>query len=180
MDSKEKGSYEGWNEVWKGQAAQGNINRNFCPDSPATLGQFWQKGYAIDLLNLIKGKNYSRFCELGSGRGTTSMHLSYHGNTDITLVDLAEDGLEIAKASFAAYKLPIPNIVVANVENTPLPSDSFDCIYNIGLLEHFEDPRPTLMEAFRLLKKDGMIFMPIVPELPAHKSFAHRLFFNPI
>ena len=56
----------------------------------------------------------------------------------------------------------------------------FDCIYNIGLLEHFENPAPTMEEAFRLLKPGGLIFMPIVPAMPYRKSIFARLLFNPV
>lgn len=180
MESKDKGSFEGWNEVWKSENDKAQINPYFDRGEPKTINSFWQQGYARDLLNLIKDKGYTKFCELGSGRGTTSMYLSDAGYEDITMVDLADQGFEVAKISFPHYNLKAPKMVLANVENTGLDSESFDCIYNIGLLEHFEDPSLTLKEAYRLLKPGGMIFMPIVPTMPLRKTYLLRLFFNPI
>lgn len=180
MESKDKGSFEGWNEVWKSENEKALINPYFDRSEPKTINSFWQQGYARDLLNLIKDKGYTKFCELGSGRGTTSMYLSDAGYEDITMVDLADQGFEVAKISFPHYNLKTPKMVLANVENTGLDSESFDCIYNIGLLEHFEDPTLTLKEAYRLLKPGGMIFMPIVPTMPLSKTYLLRLFFNPI
>lgn len=180
MNSKTQGSYHGWDEVWKGEKDNNQLNSNFTREKPKTIYQFWQKAYAHDLLNLIHNKKYQNFCELGSGRGTTSMYLSDAGYNDITMVDLSENGFKIAKNSFFKHGLKEPKFILADVENTGLSSDSFDCLYNIGLLEHFEDPSKTLQEAYRLLRKGGMIFMPIVPKLPFKKSIISRIFFNPV
>lgn len=179
-NTKEKGSYEGWNAVWSEQSKEDQLNPLYTQKQPETIYQFWQRAYANDLLNLIEGKGYQRFCELGSGRGTTSMYLAENGYTDITMVDLAEEGFKVARHSFAHYGFPQPKMVLSNVEQTDLPSNHYDCIYNIGLLEHFEDPRPTLEESFRLLKTNGLIFMPIVPDMPYSKSLLSRVLFNPI
>lgn len=180
MESKTKGSFEGWNEVWSAQSEEELSNPMYTESAPSTIYQFWQKGYANDLLALIKDKNYRSFCELGSGRGTTTMYLAQAGYDDLTMVDLAQQGFEIAQYSFKKYKLPMPKMVLENIEQTSLTDQAFDCIYNIGLLEHFDDPRPTLAESFRLLKPGGIIYMPIVPEQPVYKSIAQRLLFNPL
>lgn len=180
MESKTKGSFEGWNEVWSTQSQEKVLNPMYTESTPKNIYEFWQKGYAEDLLALIKNKNYTSFCELGSGRGTTTMYLAKAGYTDLTMVDLAEQGFNVARHSFEHYKLPVPNMLLQNVEQTNIEAERFDCIYNIGLLEHFDDPKPTLAESFRLLKKGGMIFKPIVPVQPLYKSFFQRLFFNPL
>lgn len=180
MESKTKGSFDGWNEVWTSQSEQELLNPMYTEQTPETIYQFWQKAYSNDLLALIKDKNYQSFCELGSGRGTTTMYLAKAGYHDLTMVDLAEQGFEVAKYSFEKYGLPKPKMILQDVENTSIPAESFDCVYNIGLLEHFDDPAPTLRESFRLLKKGGMIYMPIVPEQPLYKSIFQRLLFNPV
>ncbi|MEM8528904.1 MAG: class I SAM-dependent methyltransferase [Bacteroidota bacterium] len=177
---KAQGSYEGWNDIWDAQSKQGELNPMYTESTPQTIYQFWQNAYANDLLSLIGEKNYSSFRELGAGRGTTSMYLSKNGYHDVTMVDLAEEGFKVATYSFKYFNLPKPKMLLANVEQTGLEEEFFDCIYNIGLLEHFENPAPTLVENYRLLKKDGLIFMPIVPALPFSKSLLARIFFNPI
>lgn len=179
-NSKEKGSFEAWNSIWQSQSSSGIINKNFTLTAPQSIYQFWQKVYALDLIDLIKDRNYKKFCELGAGRGTTTMYLAQEGYSDLTMVDLAKEGFEIAANSFSHYGLKQPQMILADVEKSGLPYDSYDCIYNIGLLEHFIDPSKTLQEAYNLLSKKGIIFMPIVPELPLSKSLMHRILFNPI
>lgn len=177
---REKGSYLEWDQIWSRQSSADPLNPMYTESDPTTIFQFWQRAYANDLYNLIKDKGYTSFCELGSGRGTTSMYLAKRGYGDITLVDLSEQAFKVASHSFHHYNLARPRMLLADVEHTGLNSESFDCIYNIGLLEHFEDPKPALLESFRLLKNDGLIFMPIVPKLPFSRSIIHRIFFNPL
>lgn len=178
--NKMKGGYDVWNKTWSKQAEKSLLNSLFTINSPSNIYQFWQRGYANDLLNLIRENKYTSFCELGAGKGTTSMYIAQNGYSNISMVDLAEEGFKIAKYSFKYYNLPEPRMILADVENTSLPGESYDCIYNIGLLEHFEDPSKTLKESYRLLKKGGIIFMPIIPKLPFSKSLIARILFNPI
>jgi ubiquinone/menaquinone biosynthesis C-methylase UbiE len=176
-----QGSHNRWNDIW---VENKNINNDntclFTKGKTANILEFWQRGYANDILKIVKKRNLAKFCELGSGRATTSTYLAYNGYHDVTLVDLAEAGLNQALENFEKHKLPKPKTVLANVEKTNLADSTYDCIYNIGLLEHFEDPYLTLVEAYRLLKDDGIIFMPIVPSLPFEKSLFLRFFFNPL
>ena len=62
---------------------------------------------------------------------------------------------------------------------TGLPGGSFDCVFSIGLLEHFDDPRPVLAEALRLLAPGGLLFMVIVPERSEGIKWLVRMFFCP-
>ncbi len=180
MDSKTEGSYEGWNEIWTDQSSENILNPMYTEESPENIYQFWQKAYALDLIKLVKEKSFNSFCELGSGRGTTTMYLAKEGYKDLTMVDLAEQGFNVAKYSFDHYNLHQPTMILENVENTSLEDNRFDCVYNIGLLEHFDNPSPTLEESHRILKDGGMIFMPIVPIQPIYKSFFQLLLFNPL
>ncbi len=181
MDAKNTGSFEGWDHAWDDFAvANDDKGQVFIRAArPVAFYQFWQFHYAKDLFELIKERNYKSFLELGSGRGTTSMYLTQGGYSDITMVDLAKNAFVLAQQNYTREQLALPKMILGNVENTSLESDSYDCIYNIGLLEHFENPAPTLAEAYRLLREGGMIFMPIVPDMPYSKSIFQRIFLNP-
>lgn len=176
-----EGNPQEWDTVWKSDKE--NISDEvqlFTRGKIKNIRQLWQRCYFNDLFSLVKDRNYNSFLELGSGRGTTSLYLMNSGYTNITMVDLAPEAFKLAKKLFENANLPVPNLILSDVRETQLPDESYDCIYNIGLLEHFRDPEPVLKEAYRLLKPGGLIFMVIIPEYPISRSIPLRLFLNPI
>jgi len=175
------GSAQEWDAIWKEVGTKGNSRaKAFTRSNPKDIFQFWQRCYFEDLVLTMKPQPSWAFLELASGRGTTSMYLVSYGFHDVTMLDLSDTALEQAKTNFASENLPLPSMVVGNAEATGLPADSFDCIFNIGVLEHFEDPTKILAEALRLLKPGGKVFMPIVPTMPFSHSILCRLFLNPV
>jgi ubiquinone/menaquinone biosynthesis C-methylase UbiE len=101
-------------------------------------------------------------------------------NCDVTLVDLAPAGLELAVRNFERCGFRQPRALVADARDTGLPSSEYDCVYNIGLLEHFADPVPVLREALRLLKPQALLFMVIIPEGSPWRAAPIRLACNPV
>tara|TARA_B100001142_G_C14314863_1_gene648085 strand:+ start:330 stop:1193 length:864 start_codon:yes stop_codon:yes gene_type:complete len=114
---------------------------------------------------LSKEKQYSgkkRVMEIGCGRGSLSCYFSDAGY-DCTLVDLSEKVIDLAKNIFEQNNLSA-NFLVGDANNLKIPDNSFDVIYSIGLLEHFEDIETPIKEQMRVLEKGGVWFGYIVPE----------------
>lgn len=175
-----EGSSRIWDALWKKSLDRSRLPPClFTRGKTRTLIEFWQRTYARDLLTLIKDKNYKDFIELGSGRGTTSMYLADAAYDQITLVDLSAEARELATLNFNRFQLTYKDFILADVRHTPLPGDSFDCIYNIGLLEHFTNPTEIFSEAYRLLRKEGLLFMVVFPDIKSKSSYLLRLLFNP-
>lgn len=175
------GNFEEWNRIWKAGDDDGSESGMlFTKEKPKDLRQFWQKCYFTDLQGLIKDKNYTKFLEQGAGRGTTSMYLTSAGAEEVHMLDLAPEGFKLAKTFFTRNNLKLPEFIMADVRDTGLKDNTYDCIYNIGLLEHFEDPEPVLREAYRLLRPGGMIFMVVVPEVVFKNSLYQRILLNPV
>jgi ubiquinone/menaquinone biosynthesis C-methylase UbiE len=175
------GSAREWDAVWKTLDETANSrSKLFTRTSPKTMYEFWQLCYFEDLLKTTCPQPNWELLELASGRGTTSMYLASRGFENITLLDLSGTALEQAKKNFASEGLREPKTIVGDAVTTGLPGNSFDLIYNIGVLEHFEDPSRILAESLRLLKPGGSIFMPIVPEMPYLNSAVCRTFLNPL
>jgi ubiquinone/menaquinone biosynthesis C-methylase UbiE len=178
---KSEGSADIWNLIWNKLKDSNQSDKClFTLNTPMTLYQFWQKAYATDLLILLRNSNYVDFLELGAGRATTSMYLNQSGKNNITLIDLSEQAKMTAVENFAAYNLSFNNYLLTDVRQTGLNEETFDCIYNIGLLEHFDQPLDVLRESYRLLRKGGMIFMPVFPDYQSGHSRLLRFFLNPV
>lgn len=172
------GDWQEWDAIWS-RIESDDRRVLFTRGAPTTLTQLWQRAYFDDLWALTAHVRDAPFLELGSGRGTTSMYLASR-RRDVTLVDLARAGLDLAGRNFRAFGLPAPRLHVADARDTGLPAGRYGCVYNIGLLEHFDDPVPVLQEALRLLQPTGLLFMVIVPERSPWCALPVRLALNPI
>ena len=173
------GSVKEWDTIWSKYSGDHDRSILFTRGIPRNIYQFWQRCYFEDLLKLVKPQPDWKLLELASGRATTSTYLASRGFHHITLLDLSETALQQARKNFAREQLPEPETVVGDAEATGLPANHYDLIYNIGVLEHFEDPSKILSESFRILKPGGAIFMPIVPDMPYRHSVLCRLLLNP-
>ena len=103
-----------------------------------------------------------RVMEIGCGRGSLSCYFSDAGY-DCTLVDLSESVLEVAEKIFSNNHLDA-KFLVGDANDLEIPDNSFDVIYSIGLLEHFDDIETTLKEQMRVLADGGIWFGYIVPK----------------
>jgi SAM-dependent methyltransferase len=67
-------------------------------------------------------------------------------------------GVELSRqmASYAREELGLPDVRAGSLESQDLPEQSFDVITFWDVIEHLEDPRPSLARAARLLKPDGI------------------------
>ncbi len=166
-----------WNSAWS--SLDGDRVQLFTRRAPRSLYQFWHRCYADDLWPLVaQSAGAGRYLEVGSGRGTTSMYLASRG-CDVTLLDYAPNGLRLARDNFAREGLPEPCLLMADARATGLESDQYDCVYSLGLLEHFEDPLPVLREMVRLLKPGGWLYALVIPERPASARFLTYGLFAP-
>lgn len=81
---------------------------------------------------------------------------------------------------FASYPLSIPiNFVGGYAEFLPFQDDSFDVINMRSCIDHFFNPEIALLEAFRVLKKEGQLIIGLTLEGRSWKSMIKE-FVRPI
>lgn len=99
-----------------------------------------------------------RFVEAGSGTSQTSVMLKKHKREYIA-VDISEKALAEAKKISQISKT-----VKADINDMPFSNDSIDGIWNLGVMEHFNEAqlRIILKEFSRILKKGryAVLFWP--------------------
>lgn len=91
--------------------------------------------------------------EIGVGMGADYLEWLKAG-ANATGVDLSSASLQQARsrcdlAGFSA------DLQVADAENLPFPSDSFDVVYSYGVMHHSPDTTRCISEAWRVLKPGG-------------------------
>jgi ubiquinone/menaquinone biosynthesis C-methylase UbiE len=107
-------------------------------------------------------KNGKKVLEVGCGRGSLSCYFS-DADYDCTLLDLSESVINIAKRIFESNSLKA-KFMVGDANKLEIPDNSFDVVFSIGLLEHFEDIENVLSEQIRVLNTGGIWFGYIVPK----------------
>lgn len=106
-------------------------------------------------------KNNGKCLEIGCGRGSLSSYFADDGWTT-DLLDGSEKILNVAKKIFQKNNHKA-NFFQADAENLPLMSNTYDLVFSIGLLEHFENPEKVISEHYRVTKPGGWVIMYIVP-----------------
>lgn len=103
-----------------------------------------------------------RFLEVGCGRGSLGAFFAEAGYA-VHLLDTAADALEAARVNFERDQLKA-TYTVGDALAMPYPDGMFNVVGSIGLLEHFEDIERPIAEQYRVLAKDGVLLVYVVPE----------------
>ncbi len=130
-----------------------------------------QVDYLANFQHLIKcfgNPKGKRFLEVGSGTGQGSAYLASKGGI-VYLIDISKKSLEFSRRYFAFRKLPV-KLYQQNAFSMKFPAGSFDCVWNGGVIEHFDDKDKVLMlkKMWKLVKPGGkiLITVPNAHDLP--------------
>ena len=107
----------------------------------------------------IKYNNFETLLDLGCGNGRDSLFFASEG-LNVTSVDFSESGIKKLNELSKEKGLKI-NTIQTDIRKINFPDDSFDVIYAHLILHYFNDEVTTKIfeKLFRILKKDGLIFI---------------------
>lgn len=101
--------------------------------------------------------------EVGCGRGGTLLNLAGLG-ASVKGLDYSDQALGICQRLRNSKGLnDRAEFVQGDARLLPFRANSFDLVYSVGLIEHFEEPSPLLREQERVLKPGG-VFIVQVPQ----------------
>jgi ubiquinone/menaquinone biosynthesis C-methylase UbiE len=106
----------------------------------------------LSYLEVIKLPRHSNILDLGCGDGETMQYLYKEGFSNIYGVEYS-----FANLTLAPFRGKVPN---ADGCILPFRSESFDCVYIIGVLHHLPNPTAVLSlakEVQRVLKSNGTL-----------------------
>lgn len=115
--------------------------------------------------------------DIGSGPGRYSIELA-KGGYRITLVDLSEASLDLAKDKAAEANVKFQKVMQQDATDLSIiPDNSFDGVLLFGPLYHLLDEdqrRQAILEAIRVLKHGGPLFATFITRFAPFRDSASR------
>lgn len=145
-----------WDTYWQRTATTGYVNY-----TPELLS-------AICTVMDIEGR---RILEVGSGTGGNASWLAQKG-AEVHMVDLSLPALQISARTFEQKGLK-SRLTRADAHCLPYPDEYFDLVFHQGLLEHFADPSPLLVEQWRVLRKGGFLVVDVPQRYSLYTIYKH-------
>jgi ubiquinone/menaquinone biosynthesis C-methylase UbiE len=135
-----------------------------------------EKGYfdrasRIMFDKFLPGLNNKEILDVGCGLGMMMEYFSKQGNEVV--------GIDIAPRVVKENRRRGLTVVEADARNLPFVDESFDLVYSLGVIEHFEETQQALQEQVRTCKPGGVV-VAVVPFLSTPYCWAgilyHRIF----
>jgi len=136
---------EHWESYWKGHqdldrtySTGGRLAREILRDGP------------------VSGR---RVLEVGAGSGRDALALAAEGAM-VVVLDYSPASLALVQRQSREHGRPV-HAVRADALAMPFRDGSFDVVFHQGLLEHFRDPRPLLVENARITASGGRVVVDV-------------------
>jgi ubiquinone/menaquinone biosynthesis C-methylase UbiE len=104
-------------------------------------------------------KKDMKVIEIGAGSGATSLKLTEY-DTNVTCLDYSQNAINLISKNSKNLGTKI-NVVRGDAFKLPFEDKSFDICFHQGLIEHFRDPAPMIMEQKRILKENGLLLVQV-------------------
>jgi ubiquinone/menaquinone biosynthesis C-methylase UbiE len=118
-----------------------------------------------------------RCLEIGCGNGFGARLIAEaFSPSAIAATDIDPRMLRLARRKLDAWGMPQVRVHAADAQHLPYSSESFDGVFNFGIIHHLEDWQNGVREVARVLKPGGgFYFEEIYPPLYANPLFKHLL-----
>lgn len=150
----------------------------------AHWSRFWRDRSEIDEVYTTEGRVVDqilaegpvqgrRVLEVGAGSGRDSVALAEARGVAFVL-DYSMASLGVARA-VAARSGSRVHLIRADALNLPFRDGAFDVVFHQGLLEHFRDPMPLLVENVRVLAGRGLLLVDVPQRFHLYTVLKHVL-----
>ena len=113
----------------------------------------WLLNSQKKILNKIPLNNKYKILDVGCGTGNSLNFLYRKGFRSLYGVDLSPNMINKAKLNNKN------KLFIASVEKLPFKSNFFDIVICTEAFHHFPNPKKSITEMFRVLKKGGLLYL---------------------
>jgi len=118
-----------------------------------------------EVMKLLPTNKNSLILEAGCGTGKWLLHFKEKGYKNLIGLDFSEIALRKIRENDKAVLL-----IKADIRKLPIKNNTFDLIFSFGVIEHFKEPQTLVDEMYRVLKRNGKLFL-TTPNLFALHTF---------
>lgn len=143
---------DNWSKIFQSELENTN-DRKFS--------SFWWRDYYEEISNYIDEimfKNgFNKILEAGSGSGKATILLDKSFSK--TLLDISPVALKYAKYLANKFEAGNINFIEGNILSMPLKDNSFNFVWNIGVIEHynFDSIKSIIREMIRVCSENGIV-----------------------
>jgi len=138
-----------WDRFWEGETGGDSGIQKII----SKFRKHFDNEYLKRIITLKPSPN-GKILEVGCGTAQCTHKLSEKGYNSFAM--------DYSPQARIFWNQEAAHFLIADGFHIPFKSDSFELVWNAGVLEHFTDPQPMLKEMIRVCKPDGMVFI-IVP-----------------
>lgn len=160
MSSRADEVAETWKQHWEQSdmrpdaSLRGKLIRRYL----TAVGGFASMRHVLGIVERVVGELRGKtLLDAGAGTGLNSLPLAARGAC-VTLLDIAPPALAIARTYFEEQSLSA-EYVEGSIFAMPFADETFDVVWNTGVIEHFEpeERRRAVNEMLRVTKPDGVV-----------------------
>jgi len=112
------------------------------------------------LFKLYLPKGNKKILEIGCAKGKNLIYFSQDFGYQLHGIDYSEHGAMSAKQNLKIAGLDA-DIRCEDMYHTTFEPESFDVVYSMGLIEHFDNPSGAIDAHLKLLKKEGILILTV-------------------
>lgn len=153
---------QNWDEYWHGHNRGGQAMYD-------AIAVFYRRFIVSRALNSFARKHFTRGAwVLHAGCGSGRVDAEIAGYLSVTGLDLSENALRLFR-----HVQPRSRMLQGSIFQIPLADESFDGLYNLGVMEHFTESEigSILKEFHRVLKPHGRMIIFWPPEFGSSVVF---------
>lgn len=151
MGKLEKLNKEAWEDIWDGSSFKKYYGIEKYLAIHKRIDRLFKKF-------LVKGD--SKILEIGCARAKQLIYFAKEFGYEIFGVDYSEDGVAVGKANLEIAGVQ-GILLCEDIFKTSLEDESFDVVYSIGLVEHFNNLDEIIDAHLRLLKRGGILIITV-------------------